>query len=430
MTNRWYLLLLLILIIAIAGWLYLHPAGDTAGKTLFLCPMHPTYIVPRMGDCPICGMRLVPADNKKNTTPEAAPGAQYQCPFHPMYTAEKPGECEICGTELEAKGVPGMVTLDLTAREQSLAGVQTVEARVEKLHHTVRTVGIVVADETKVAHIHTKVAGWVEKLYVNFTGQMVAKDEPLLTLYAPELLVAERQYLQALSLPRQPGNDDMLQAARERLELLDVPAVFLQELERTRTAKRAITFLSPASGFVTTKQVFEGQQVEPGFEMFTITDISQVWIEADFYEFEASLLKLDQEATLVSPYNPAVRLRGRVSYIYPYLNPVSRTLKVRFRFANEELRLKLGMYVDVTLDLNAVEGVVVPDSAVLDSGVRKVVFIAGGNQFEPRQVQTGLRSNGRVQILSGLKGSERVVAKGNFLLDSESRLRAALGEMK
>lgn len=430
MSKRWLLFCAAALLVCggLILWSHLHGKAG-GGKSLFLCPMHPTYIVSSMGDCPICGMRLVAADANKNAAQDSA-NALYQCPLHPIYTADKAGECAICGVELESKGVPGMVALDLSEREKQLAGVQTADARVETIRRKVRTVGTVIADETRVRHVHTKVAGWVEKLHVNFTGQMVKQGDPLLTLYSPDLLVAERQYLQALSLAKQPGSDDMLQAARERLELLDVSADFLQELERTRVAHRAITFLSPVSGFVTNKQVFEGQQVEPGFELFTITDMAQVWIEADFYEFEADLLRLDQEATFVSPYHPALQLRGRVAYIYPYLSPVSRTVKVRFRFTNDDLRLKLGMYMDVTIDMETAQGVVVPDSAILDSGVRKVVFVDNGKRFEPRQVTTGLRGNGLAQILSGLDGGERVVVKGNFLLDSESRLRAALLEMK
>jgi RND family efflux transporter MFP subunit len=224
--------------------------------------------------------------------------------------------------------------------------------------------------------------------------------------------------------------EELLTAARRRLELFDVPESFIQELAREGKPRRTVTLNAPSSGFVTSKGIFEGQEVQPGMELFTVTDLSRVWIEADLYEYEAQAVRVGQEATLTLPYDPGVVLRGRVAFVYPYLSPESRTLKVRFDFPNPNLVLKPAMYVDVSLALESSEGIVIPDSAVMDTGVRQVVFVeVSAGTFEPRVVKLGVRGDGRAQVLAGVGDGEKVVVKANFLLDSESRLRAALARM-
>jgi len=315
-----------------------------------------------------------------------------------------------------------------------------VPALEETVRRTVRTVGIVVADETRVRHIHTKVNGWIETLTTNFTGQTVKQGEPLLAIYSPELLATQEEFLAAkraaagLTDSASPAvkamGQELLQAARRRLELFDVPQGFIKELEKNGSRQRTVTLEAPISGFVTAKGVYEGQQVEPGMELFTITDLSHVWIEADLYEYEAGLVKVGQEATLTLAYEPSTALKGTVTYVFPYLTPESRTLKVRFDFPNPELKLKPQMYADVTLALAQAPGVTIPDSALIDTGVRQVVFVeTAAGTFEPRQVKVGVRGGGKVQIVAGIKAGEQVVVKANFLLDSESRLRAALNKV-
>jgi multidrug efflux pump subunit AcrA (membrane-fusion protein) len=272
---------------------------------------------------------------------------------------------------------------------------------------------------------------------VDFTGQAVRKGMPLLTIYSQELLASQEEYLQARqaatqfqgsSLPEvRKGGDDLVRAARRRLELFDVPKGFIEQLERTGKPRRAVPLMAPSSGVVTAKQIFEGQQVEPNMELFTVTDLSHVWIVADLYENEASQVRVGDDAVLTLTSDPRARLTGRVKYVFPYLNPETRTLKVRFEFGNADGALKPGMYANVQLALQTADGVVVPDAAVMDTGLRQVVFVAGANgMFEPRAVKVGIRTEGRAQILEGLKEGERVVVAANFLLDSESRLRSAL----
>jgi membrane fusion protein, copper/silver efflux system len=340
-----------------------------------------------------------------------------------------------------AGAVPGLATVEMTAAGVRLSGVQTAAAERGSLARTVRTVGTVVPDETRVDHFHTRVTGWVEKLYVNFTGQYVEHGQPVLSIYSPQLLASQEEYLRAREsaatfakseLPEvRKGGEELLRAARARLELFDVPGDLVAEIERTGTPQRDVTLVAHSSGYVTAKGIFPGQQVDPSMmELFTITDLSRVWVEADFYEYEARLLRLGQEAAVTLPYDAARVLSGRVAYIYPTLAPESRTLRVRFEFANPSLDLKPGMFANVEIRLDPGEGLLIPDSAVMDTGERQVVFVEkGGGVFEPREVKVGVRSGGRAQVLAGLAEGDRVVIRANFLLDSESRLRAALAGM-
>ncbi|MDP2658210.1 MAG: efflux RND transporter periplasmic adaptor subunit [Candidatus Deferrimicrobium sp.] len=222
----------------------------------------------------------------------------------------------------------------------------------------------------------------------------------------------------------------LAQAARTRLNLFDVPESFIAELERTGKVRRTVTLNAPVSGYVTGKEVFEGTRVMPGMDLLTVTDLSRVWIEADLYEYEAQSVRVGQTAVLDTVADQGATRKGRVAFIYPTFSPETRTLKVRFEFPNPGLRLKPQMYANVALDLHSVTGVVIPDSALIETGVRVIAFVdSGTGSFEPREVKVGVRGNGKVQILSGVKAGEKVAVGANFLLDSESKLRAALTKM-
>jgi membrane fusion protein, copper/silver efflux system len=353
--------------------------------------------------------------------------------YLPVY-ADEP----LAGAQAAApSGVPGLGTVTLRGEELRLSGVTTAPAVRDTLGRSVRTSGIVVPDETRIRHVHTKISGWIEKLYVSYTGQLVRAGQPLLTLYSPELLATQQEYLRAKetaarfsssSFPEvRRGGEDLLDAARRRLELFDVPRELIARLDRTGKPERAVPLLAPAGGYAATKEVFEGQQVDPGMELFTLTDLSRVWVEANFYEAEAQALRVGQPTKIALPYDPGVQLSGRVTFLSPTLSPESRTLKVRIELDNRGLTLKPGMYVDVVAELPGQEGTVVPDSAVIDSGLRQIAFVEQSpGVFAPRQVQVGLRTNGKALVLSGLAPGERVATRANFLLDSESRLRGAI----
>ncbi len=447
------------------------PGGGTAGKVAkaaekYTCGMHPFIISDKPGKCPICGMTLTKIEGAGAAgVPAGGPGGEtgtspapkgerkilfYRNPMNPAVTSPVPMKDEM-GMDYvpvyadeaggaAAGGVKGYATVDLGPESLRLAGVQTAPAAREKISRSVRAVGIVVADERRVRRVQTKVEGWIEKLHVNFTGQLVSKGQPLLEIYSPDLVSSQREYLLAVEMrnrmkenpyPEERAmSEQLVTSSRRRLELFDVPERAIEELERTGSPRRTVTLNAPASGYVTAKDVFEGSRVMPGMELFTVTDLSHVWIEADLYEYEARAVRVGQEASLASAYDPGVRLKGRVAYVYPTLSADTRTLKVRFDFPNPGLRLKPQMYADVSLDLVSATGVVIPDSALIDTGLRRIVFVdLGGGRLEPREVAVGVRGDGKAQILSGVKEGERVAVRANFLLDSESRLRAALAGM-
>jgi RND family efflux transporter MFP subunit len=428
----------------------------------YYCPMHPTYVSDRPGDCPICNMRLVkrePAAAAPGGVAERATGRAgapvaggpeksrtllyYRSPMDPRVTSLVPAKDEmgmdfvpVYSDEVEPDVIPGMAPVTLDSVGRRLAGIQTAVAVQAPLMRTVRTVGIVRPDESRLHHVHTKVAGYIEKLYANVTGQYVKLGDPVFELYSPELVASQEELLRAREAVQQladssipevrRGAADLLLAARRRLQLFDVPDAIITEIEQEGTARRTIPIRAHGSGYVMAKMAVEGQQVEPGAELFTLADLSRVWVEADFYEYEARLVRVGQMATVTQPYDPTSHLTGRVAYIYPFVDPRSRTLKVRFEFGNRDLKLKPDMFVDVTLEVEAPRSIVVPESAVLDTGLRQIVFVETvPGRFVPRQVQVGLKSDGRTEILSGLQAGEAVVVSANFLLDSESRLRGA-----
>jgi RND family efflux transporter MFP subunit len=374
-------------------------------QQLYHCPMHPTYTKDGPGDCPICGMRLVPVESKE--TP----------------SADK--------STTTPDGLAVVMASDEALRQ---AGVVVAAAEKRKLTRSIRTLGTVVADETRVRHVHTKISGFVEKLFVNFTGQMVKKGQPILSLYSQELLASQNEYLQArMAADNLAGGDlratgeQAVAAARRRLELFDVAPSTISELERTKVPQRDVTLLAPVAGFVTGKAVYEGQAIEPNTDLFTITDLSHLWIEAAVYASEAPLIHLGQEAAFKVAFDPEHELSGRVSYIDPVLNMESRTLRVRFNLGNAKGKLKPGMFVDVLLDIAEREGVAIPDSAVIDTGLRAIAYVQGeGGTFTPREVKVGLREGGWAHILAGLEVGDKVAAQGNFLLDSEARIRGAV----
>lgn len=333
----------------------------------------------------------------------------------------------------EETKVPGLGVVNMTEQGIKLSGVQVAAASHEKIQRALRTVGLVVADETRIHRVQTKIGGWVEALLVNYTGQFVKKDSSILTIYSPELLSTQEEFVKtrqsALRSADLSGDrtaaQRLHQSAQRRLALFDVPPDFIKELERTGKPRRTVTLLSPVDGFVTAKDIFPGQEIKPGMPLYTVTDLSTVWVDAQIYEYETRDVHVGLQGVLTASYDPSLRLAGKIAYIYPYLNPETRTLKLRFDFNNKELRLKPGMFVDVNLMIDYGEGIVVPDSAIMDSGTRQVVFVdKGEGRFEPREVKAGVRSDGKTQVISGLSAQDRVAVRANFLLDSESRLRA------
>ncbi|MBI5905707.1 MAG: efflux RND transporter periplasmic adaptor subunit [Deltaproteobacteria bacterium] len=442
--------------------LHPHPEGDNTAKAAdkYTCGMHPFIISDKPGTCPICGMALTKIEGTQAPGGPAAAAPSggprkilfYRNPMNPNVTSKTPAKDEmgmdyVPVYEDETKGgggggnLPeGYAAVQVGMERVRVSGIQTVAAAREAISHPVRAVGVVVADETRVRRVQAKIEGWIEKLHTNFTGQLVTKGEPLLEIYSPDLVAAQREYLLSRTgadrMKESPYGDaremssGLAQAARTRLKLFDVPDGFIEELERTGNVRRTVTLNAPVSGHVTGKEIFEGSRVMPGMDLLTVTDLSRVWIDADLYEYEAQSVRVGQSALLETAADPGTKRKGRVAFIYPTFSPETRTLKVRFEFPNPGLRLKPQMYANVSLDLHSVTGVVIPDSALIETGVRQIAFVdLGDGNFEPREVKVGVRGNGKAQVLSGVKAGEKVAVGANFLLDSESKLRAALTKM-
>jgi len=379
-------------------------------------------------------------EHGQETQAQAPKKQMYQCPMHPQIMMDHEAACPICGMDLVAmegagEGAPGTVTID--AQRQQLIGLKTVKVEEGPLGGELRTNGRVAVDETRVRKITVKVEGFVEKLFVDFVGKPVAEGAPLFSLYSPDFVSAQQEYLLALKTSRQlaggafqGSGSELLEAARERLKLWDVPPSEIEELEKRGEARRTLTLRSPLSGVVTAKNVQEGARITPLDQILEITDLSHVWVLADIYETELGRVKVGTAAEFSSGAYPGRSFKGRVAFIDPQMDPKTRTVKVRVEFANGSGELKPELFGEVVLKGPVRKGLRVPLDAVLDSGIRKVVFIAAGEgRFEPRAVEVGERTGEFVEILSGIDPGVEVVTGANFLVDSESRLKAALSQM-
>ena len=381
-------------------------ANSGQNKTLYTCGMHPQVIQDKPGNCPICGMKLTPI-RKQNV------GA------NPSSTNETTAE------DSQTIAVDPVTVQNM--------GIRTALVKRGPLRRIIRTVGTIEYNETTLADVTTKFKGWVEKLYVDSTGQQVHSGEPLFEVYSPDLYSAQREYLLAIQGGTNTEGAASLQAsALNKLRFFDVSVEQIRELERTREPRKTLQLAAPQDGFVVEKMVVEGQMVEPGMKLYRLADLSLVWVQAQIYEQDLAYLHLGQEATVRLSYLPDREFRGRVTYIYPNIDEKTRTARVRMEFHNPGYFLKPGMFatVEVASELDAAT-LLVPEMAVLRSGQRNTVFVdRGGGKFEPRLVALGLQAeNDMYQVLSGLNEGERIVTSGQFMLDSESQLREAIQKM-
>ncbi|MCF8720595.1 efflux RND transporter periplasmic adaptor subunit [Nitrospina gracilis] len=366
----------------------------------------------------------------------------WQAPMDPSYKRDKPGKSPM-GMDLipvyEDETEDSAIKINPTVVQN--IGVKTEKVRVRKLTHEIRTTGTLTYDERKVHHIHTKFGGWIEKLYVDFTGQEVENDDVLMEIYSPDLVTTQEEFLLALKYKESLKNSEfpditrgantLLETTRKRLKLFDVAEHQIEELAQTRQIKKTMHIHSPVRGFVVKKTAQEGMFVEPGKSLYTIADLSNIWVMADIYEYEQPWVKIGQEATMNLPYFPGKQFKGKVTYIDPFLDPKTRTIKVRMEFENPEWTLKPDMYANVTLKSPlAKEGVAVPEQAVIRSGEMDMVVVQNKEgRFETRQVALGVEADGYYQVLKGLKSGETVVTSSGFLIDSESRLREAMDKL-
>ncbi|MDF9393054.1 MULTISPECIES: efflux RND transporter periplasmic adaptor subunit [Methylococcus] len=324
-------------------------------------------------------------------------------------------------------------------RMQSI-GVKFEPAARRLLERTIRTVGRVEVDERQLARVTVKLEGWIDRLLVNTTGASVRQGQVLFTLYSPELLATQEEYLIALRSIKTLGESEfpevaagaraLLEASRRRLLLWDIHESHIRDLERTGKVLTTLPIHAPRAGTVINKMAVEGLQTKPGDELYTIADLSRIWIVGDIYEYEMPLVAIGQIASVSLSYVPEVSLQARIGFIYPTVDPQTRTAKVRFELDNPGERLKPGMYTNLELKIPLGMRLVVPKDAILESGERQIIFIhLGGGRLEWRNAKTGLRSGDWVEVLEGIREGEHVVTSANFLIDSESQLKSAVGGM-
>jgi membrane fusion protein, copper/silver efflux system len=383
-------------------------SAASSAHELYICPMHPQITSDKPGDCPICGMRLVKKETEK---PKPSPAAS---------------------------GEPaGLAALTVSGAHRKQMGLTFGTVEMRDISKDVRTSARIVPDETRLYRVTTKIDGYVEKLFVNVTGQEVKKGQPLLSIYSPELVTTQQELLTALPFAEKLSHSthesisssgkQFVEAARKRLKLWDISDEQIKRIEKTGRVEKFVTLYAPAAGYVFEKTVLAGQKIMPGEPLLVVADLSTVWAEADIYESDLPYIKVGMPVTLTLSYWPGKSFQGEVSFLNPFLDPQTRTLKARLNIANPELLLKGDMYGDAHLRYDVGQKLAVPETAVMQTGKRSYVFVAGENdEIKPVEVTIGTRTEGYYELLSGLKAGDRVVTASNFLIDSESSLKAAL----
>jgi len=396
----------------------------------------------RMISCCLVAMVLVwvmfPASgcSKKTPSPVApakAVHARFHCPMHPQIVSDNPGDCPICGMTLvpieetagesDKNALPGLAPVTIAAETRQRMGLTVGQVEKRAMTRSLRLPARIVADETRQVRVTTKIEGFVEMLLVSATGQVVKKGDPLMTIYSPALIAAEEEYRIAI----QSGMQPLIEASRQRLRSWDLSDGQISALDRTNRVDRIITVFAQADGVVTEKTVLAGQKILPGEPLMVVTDCSVVWAEIEVAESDVSLIRVGLPVGLSFPYWTAKTFAGEVSFLPPGLNTETHTLKARLTVPNADGLIKLGMYADATLRMSPGDRTVVPETAVMQTGTRTYVFRDdGGGKLTPVEIKVGLRNGGYFEVLTGVVEGDRVVTSANFLVDSESSIRAAI----
>ncbi len=376
----------------------------------------------------------------------AAPATTQQAKAAPAASQKTDQMEEMKGLSMESIKKEGKVeevapgTVQITPERQQLIGVKFGTVEMRNLDKVIRTVGRVDYDEKRLTSVSLKVGGWIEDLYVDFTGKFVRKGDPLLTIYSPELVSTQEEYLLALraketlgrsSFPEVASSGESLaESARRRLKLWDITDEEIKRLEESGQAKKTMTLYAPFTGYVLEKAAYKGMNVMPGTALYKMADLSVVWLYADIYEYELPFIKLGQQASIQLTYVPGETFIGKVVYVYPSINPDTRTAKVRFEIPNPRGKLLPEMYANVEIKMALGRRLAVPEGAIINTGVRQMAIVDKGNgYFEPREVKVGSKVDDYYEVVGGLKAGERVVTSANFLIDSESKLKEAMGGM-
>ncbi len=447
-------------------------AGQASGQQKFHCPMHPTYVSDKPGDCPICNMKLVPIkDDKAKSTPVAPQATntdeadktahikagQFYCPMHLNVVSNAPGTCPECkmkllekkeapaghedhATSTTAESVPGRISISLSADKRQLIGLTLSKVEMRNLTRSVRTTATVQHDETRYTRIAPRFAGWVRKLHVNFTGAPVESGQPLFTVYSPELFSTENEYLIAWRGAQQLKADAaaaqrssakaLLDSARVRMELFQIGDEEIRSLEQRGAATAELPFRAPFSGHVLVKNAVEGKAFMAGETLYEIADLSHLWLRASVYEFELPLVEVGQDAVIHFPFLNNESFPAKVTFLYPHIEAQTRRGEIRLELDNPRHEFRPDMWANVELEIKVGEKLTVPASAVIDTGQRYVAFVEGqAGHLEPRDVKIAAKTDDYYEVVSGLKEGEQVVTRALFLVDSESQLKAAIAGM-
>ncbi len=426
----------------------------TRGRHVFQCPMAQGYQKwiqtnqdlknPYMGQKMLqCGSETSWQDPVRGpAAAEPGPGehgdeiAHYTCPMHPSVKQPTPGQCPICGMDLAPvtrhEVESGVIIVDAARRQ--LIGVKTAKVEHRQIDKTIRTVGKITYDEERLSDVSLKFKGWVKELVADTTGMRVKRGQTLFTVYSPEVYAAQEELLIArghhhqLNLETRDAAPEpsLLDAAKQRLKLWDISSATIERVLEQGKPQRYVPIASPASGFIIEKNVVEGSTVEAGARLFRIANLDKVWILAELYEAELPLVSKGQAANVTLAYLPGKKFSGKVTFIYPYLRAETRTGQVRIELDNDEIELKPDMYATVELVASRGPRLVVPESAVIYAGPRRIVFVdLGQGKLQPKQVELGIKSGDYYEVLSGLSEGQVVVTSGNFLVAAESRLKSA-----
>ncbi|MBT0663639.1 efflux RND transporter periplasmic adaptor subunit [Geobacter pelophilus] len=416
------LLLVALAAVAAGGWLYKtggfnkdkdgHSKLEHAAKQLYTCSMHPFIVKDKPGTCPICGMELI-----KKVDDTAASGNQ---------TPEQKQQAEMLGH------------VSVSPTQRVMANVATIAAKQTTLNKEINAVGIVQYDQSRQGKVTAWIAGRIDKLHVNTVGAFVSKDKPVAEVYSPDLLATQQEYLLAIRSRDQLKNspvaaiaqngDGLVASAKQRLMLFGVKESQILELEKAGKPNIRLPIYTPLSGIVIEKMVQQGQYVNTGDPLFSIADLSTVWVEVEVYENEFPNIHIGQQVEIRSQSFPGRPFTGRIAFIYPFLDPKTRTVKARVEMANPGQKLKPDMFVNAIIKVPLGSTIVLPVTAVMDTGKRKVVWIeTSPGMFEPRDVQTGQQTDDKVQVLSGIKPGDKVAVSGGYLIDSEAQLKGGSG---